>query len=120
MRTFKEVFIDIVRKPPILFPLVGLFHVLLLGWYVWSDRSVPFPSIVFLELVWMTGYTVFWIAASDFRKWGALGYIVLTIINASLYLAIRNGMISRDYMSNMFLLDGLFSVFLLFYYKKFR
>ena len=68
----------------------------------------------------MAGYTLFWLAACDLRKWGAMGYIILTLINASIYLAIRNGKVPRDLMSNMFLLDGLFSVFLVFYYKRFR
>jgi len=68
----------------------------------------------------MIGYTTFWLAASDLRKWGGLGYIVLTLVNACLYLAIRNGKMQVSYMSNMFLLDGLFSVFLVFYYKRLR
>lgn len=119
MRNFKEVIIDMGRKAPILFPLVGGFHLLWLIWTIWADIGEPFPGIVWLEVLWMTGYTVFWLAACDLRKWGALGYIILTIINASLYFAIMNGQLSREYLSSMFLLDGLFSVFLLFYYKRF-
>jgi hypothetical protein len=120
MRTLKEFTVDIVKKPPISFPLIALFHVLWLLWTIWDDRHVPFPGIVWLEVLWMTGYTLFWIGACDLRKWGALGYIFLTLFNASIYLAITNHKIPRDYLSNMFLLDGLFSVFLVFYYKRFR
>ena len=120
MRNFKAFIIDITRKPPILFPLVALFHVLWFLWTLWDDRSTPFPGIEWLQVLWMAGYALFWIAASDLRKWGALGYIFLTLLNASLYLAIRNSKVSILYMSNMFLLDGLFSVFLVFYYRKFR
>ncbi len=120
MRDIKAFVTDIVKKPPFLFPLVGLFHVLWLLLILWSDRNEPFPDIVWLEVLWMIGYSAFWIAACDLRKWGAMGYIILTLINTSLYLAIRNGMASKDYMSNMFLLDGLFSFFLVFYYRKFR
>ncbi len=120
MRNFKAFFIDITKKPPILFPLVGLAHILWLLVTLWGDRQEPFPSLVWLEVVWMVGYTTFWIAASNFRRWGALGYILLTILNASLYLAIRNQKLPVDYLSNMFLIDGVLSVFLLFYYKQFR
>jgi len=120
LRSSKEFITDIVRKPPMLFPLVALFHVLWFLWTLWDDRTAPFPAIEWLQVLWMAGYALFWIAACDMRKWGALGYIVLTIVDAALYLAIRNGHISVLYMSNMFLLDGLFSVFLLFYYKKFH
>ena len=120
MRSFKEFTVDIVRKPPVSLPLIGLFHVLWLLYTIWSDRHEPFPGVVWLEVLWMVGYTTFWIVACDLRKWGAMGYFVLTLLDASLYLAARNGKIPRDYISNMFLLDGLFSVFLLMYYKRFR
>jgi len=119
MRSFKEFSIDIVKKPPVSFPVIGLFHLLWLLYTVWSDRHEPFPDLVWLEVVWMAGYTFFWVAACDLRKWGAMGYIFLTLINACVYLAARNGRVSRDYVSDMFLLDGLFSVFLVFYYKRF-
>ena len=120
MRSFKELVVDIVQKPPVLFPLVGLFHLLMLVWTIWSDRYLHFPDIAMLEVAWMIGYTFFWIAACDFRKWGASGYFLLTLIDTSIYLAIRNGKLPLEYRSNMFLLDGLFSFFLLVYYKRFR
>ncbi len=119
MRNFKEFSIDIVRKPPMLFPLVGLFHVLWLVWTIWDDRKEPL-DIAWLEVVWLAGYTFFWIMACDLRKWGAMGYFALTLLNACLYFAASNHKINRDYFSNMFLFDGLFSIFLLFYYKSFR
>ena len=118
MRSLKQLTTDLIKKPPILFPLVGLFHILWLLWTIWDDRSVPFPSIAWLEVVWMAGYITFWLAICDMRKWGALGYILLTIVNTSLYLAIRQHKIPQDYMSNMFELDALFSFFALFYYKR--
>ena len=120
MRSFKEFSIDIIKKPPVSFPVIGLFHVLWFFYIVWSDRHEPFPDPVWLEALWMLGYTTCWIAACDLRKWGAMGYILLTLLNASLYLAIRNGKMSRDYMSDMFLIDGLFSIFLVFYFKRFK
>jgi len=120
MRNFREFVVDIVKKPPVLFPLVGLFHVLWLAGTIWADRNIHFPDIAWLEVLWLVGYTSCWIAACDFRKWGATGYILLTLLNTSLYFAIRNGKAPIDYMSNMFLIDGLFSIFLLVYYKRFR
>lgn len=120
MRNFKELITDMIKKPPVLFPLVGLFHVLWLLLSIWSFHAEPFPSLPWLQVLWQVGYAFFWLAASDLRKWGALGYIVLTLINATIYFAVINSKAPREYMSGMFLLDGLFSVFLLFYYKRFR
>ncbi len=41
--TCKVFLTDIIKKPPILFPLVGLFHILLLLWTIWGDHHEPFP-----------------------------------------------------------------------------
>jgi len=120
MRTFKDFIVDIAKKPPILFPLVGLFHVVLFFWLIWSDHKEPFPSMIWLQVVWMAAYTVFWIAACDFRKWGAWGYLSLTVINVAIFLAFRNGLLKEDNTNIMFLLDVIFSFALLYYYKTFR
>jgi len=119
VRTIREFTIDIVRKPPIAFPLIGLFHLLLLLWVFWSDRTEPFPNVVWLEAVWMIAYTTFWIAACDMRKWGALGYIVLTVFSMAIFFAARYNKIPQDYVNNMHFFDVLFSMLLLYYYKNF-
>ena len=119
MRSFKEFIADVVKKPPMLFPLVALGHILWLLWLTWNDRFVPL-GIEWLQVLWMAGYTFFWIAASDMRKWGALGYMFLTMINIIIFLTAKSVYTRDVYMSSLFLIDGLFSFFLVFYYKKFR
>ena len=99
---------------------MGLFHILWLVWTIWDDRHLPFPGIEWLQVLWMIGYTTFWIAICDFRKWGAIGYVVLTLINISLHFAVKHGKVSDLYMSNLFLIDGILSLFLALYYKLFR
>ena len=120
MRSFREFIVDIAKKPPILFPLVALFHILWLLMAVWSCHNEPFPSFPWLDVLWLTAYSVFWIAACDMRKWGALGYIFLMMIDTLLFLAIRNGKLPVEYKSSMLFVDALFSIPLLYYYKRFR
>ncbi len=120
MRSFKEFIKDVVIKPPMMFPMVGGIHVLWLAWLIWSNHAEPFPNLIWLGVAWMMGYTVCWIAACDLRKWGALGYMFLTLLNSSLYLARLNGNIATDYISDILLIDALFSFFLLYYFKRFR
>lgn len=119
MRNLKTFTADLLRKPPQMFPIVGLFHILWLGYLIWSDRTEPFPNIVWLGVLWMLGYTIFWLAACDLKKWGALGYMLLTLLNTILYFARLNGKLDTDYMSDISLIDALFSFFLLFYFKRF-
>lgn len=120
MRTIREFTIDLVKKPPIAFPLIGLFHLLWLFWTIYDDRSVPFPDVVWLEALWMLAYTTCWIAACDNKKWGANGYIILTLLNAALFVAARYHKVPPVYVSNMFAVDVLFSMLLLYYYKNFN
>jgi len=119
-RSLKEFIRDITVKPLILFPLVALVHVLWLAWVIWGNRHSPINGLEWLQALWMLGYSVFWIGACDYRKWGALGYITLTIVNLVLFLFVKN-INDRDlYMSPIFLIDDLFCFFLLFFYKRFR
>ncbi len=104
-----------------LFPLVALFHILLLLWTSWSDRTSPFPGMEWLEVLWMAGYTFFWLAVCDLRKWGLFGYVLITFADILLFLAVRNKWISAtDCYSNLRGIDAIFSVILLFFYKRFR
>jgi hypothetical protein len=120
LRDLKTFFTDIVKKPPILFPLVGLFHILMLGWVIWDDRFLSFPGIEWLQVLWLVGYTVCWIAICDLRKWGAIGYIALTAVNVALQFAVRSGKVSWIYTSNLELIDVFLCLFLFLYYKLFR
>jgi hypothetical protein len=119
MRSAKQFLSDIIKKPPMLFPLVGLFHVLWLLWVLWGAHDEPFPNIVWLQVLWMTVYTFLWLAICDLRKWALYCYVFLAVLNTLLFLAARKGMISPDYYSDILWVDLLFSIFLLYYFKKF-
>jgi hypothetical protein len=117
MRSFKEFFSDVIRKPPMLFPFIGLFHVLWLGRTLWSLRHEPF-DVAWLQVAWMSAYTVCWIGICDLRRWAQWGYLALTLLNAILFLSLKSIYNKDVYTSSIFLIDALFSFFILFYYKR--
>jgi hypothetical protein len=119
MRTFKNFVRDVATKPPVVMPFVGLAHVLWLVWAIWQNRFVPLHGVEWLQVLWMLAYTVSWIAACDLKKWGALCYILLTMLNVCLFLIMKNSYDRSVYTSNLFLLDGMFSFYLLLFYKRF-
>jgi len=117
VRDIKTFFRDLIKKPPQLFPLVALFHIAMLIYAVFADIGNP-DMTVQIQVYWMLAYTIFWLFVCDMRKWAAIGYLLLTVTNLVLNIPLRTTAYS-GYGSHMFILDVLFSFFLLFYYKRF-
>jgi len=116
IRTFAR---DIIKKPPVIFPWVALFHFVMLVYQLWLYHDSPFPSIDWLQPGWMLAYTMLWLFVCDMRKWAALSYIAISMLNLLLYLNVM-GVQLNIYSSPIYLIDILFSFFLLFFYKRFE
>ncbi len=120
-RSFKEFIRDITVKPLIIFPLVGLAHVVGLLWVIWENRTAPINGLEWISALWMLGYTVCWIAACDYLKWGALCYIALTTIDIVLLFFLKSYADKVVYTSLLVpFINGIFCFFLLLFYKRFR
>lgn len=119
MRAPKQILIDLVRKPPMIMPMIAIAHILWLVWTVWGNRLLPFGSIEWLQALWLVAYTVFWLAACDLKRWGAIGYLLLSVGNITIYLLVKDVYMRQMYLSNLFIVDVLFSFFLMFSFKKF-
>ena len=119
MRSLKTFIADVTKKPPLLFPLVALFHIVLLVYTIWAERNVPLFAIEWLQPLWMLAYTAFWLYVCDMRRWAAIGYLVTTSLNLALLLALKGE--QRELITNaLFPIDVLFSFFVLFFYKRFQ
>ena len=103
MRDLKLFVRDLIKKPPQLFPLAALFHIVMLVIIICSD--IGYTSL-WLHILWMLGYTVFWIFICDMKKWAALGYLALTTINLVLRFTLKPDNFSV-YGSEMFIIEVL-------------
>ncbi|PQJ10953.1 hypothetical protein CJD36_013360 [Flavipsychrobacter stenotrophus] len=119
MRDLKTFFKDIITKPPVVFPLVALFHVVLLLWTVYSLVQQPGTSTE-ISVLWMLAYTTLWLATADMRKWGAMGYVVVTVVGIVIFLNAKQQYTWIQYETPMFISDMLFCFFIMFYFKRFR
>jgi hypothetical protein len=115
VRSFKEVVVDMVKQPPML-----LFHILWLVYSVWTLGYGPVSGANWLEIGWQVGFTIFWLATCDLRKWGAIGYIALAAANAIIYFLKNRPKLPDPHISNLFEISIIFSLALFYYYKKFR
>ncbi len=119
LRDLKTFVTDIFRKPPVLFPLVAVFHLVWLTMSVMNLVQVTAPATIIAALC-MVGYTVFWVATADLRKWGAIGYILMTTANIVAWYMDYSHAVRHPYESPLFIIDLLFCFFIMFYFKRFR
>lgn len=118
MRNIKTFIQDAVKKPPLLFPLVALFHFFALIFALWNVHSSPFGTLEWLQPLWILAYTICWVFICDMRKWAAIGYILLTSVDIILYVS-RSSNIAASQLTMLFPTDVLFCFFVLFYYRRF-
>jgi len=116
-RTLTQFVRDVFKKPPVIMPYVALAHIFWLLWTVWMCVTGSF-ALLWLQVGWMIAYTVCWVAACDLRRWGAVGYILLTVLNTTIFLVVKSVYTRDIYTSNLFLLDALFSFYLVFFYRR--
>ncbi len=119
MRSFNFIR-DIIRKPPVIFPWVALFHVVMLAYVTWLFSTEPMFSAGWLQPLWMLAYTVCWIFICDLRRWAAYGYILLTSVNLLLYVLCKDVVAREMYTSSFSLIDVGFCFFVLFFFRRFN
>jgi len=112
-------FSRIIRKPPFIFPWVALFHILMLLYAIWSNIFSPFPSVDWIQPLWLLGFTLTWLFACDLRKWAAFGYVGLAILNALLRFVFTSPSDRAIYTFSFFEVTFLFCFFILFYFRRF-
>jgi len=110
----------IITKSPVLFPLVTLFHLLMLAYSIWNYKEFPFPSVYWIPVFWLLAYGISWFFVSDMRRWAAWIYLALTSLNILLHYALPFQSEVAIYTPPFLLLYVLFSFFVLAYYRRFR
>lgn len=106
------------NKPPIVFPLVALFHLVIVLHALWtfSDLLVAdyhswlYPGVLLL-------YLVLWLFVCDLRKWAAYVYILLMLADVLSYFYVPS---ARDYAGVLFPANIIFAVLILVYFRKFE
>jgi hypothetical protein len=112
----KENFLKrITSKPPILFPMVALFHVGLLLYNIYTFADEP----LWTQMFWLLSFTISWIFVCDMKQWAAMVYIGLTTLNLMLRFFLKSEISLSNYTDALFPADVLFTFFLMFYFKRF-
>jgi hypothetical protein len=109
----------IIKKPPVLFPLVALFHIGFLLYSIYDYSSEPMGKI-WVQPLWLLCFTASWLFVCDMKKWAAVAYIVLTALNLVLRFVLKSPMDIVYFTDALFPADVLFSFFIFFYLRQFE
>jgi hypothetical protein len=105
-----------IKKPPVMFPLVALFHIVLLAYNIYDASSEHITSLYWLQPLWMLAYTIAWLFVCDMRRWAAYTYIAITTINMAVHFFVKDEL----YHSSLFLIDAVFAMIVMAYIKRFE
>lgn len=115
-------FSRIVRKPPVFFPLVALFHVVMLLAAIWqfgSQGDLQSREGLTTTFVWLI-YGILWLFICDMKKWAAIAYVICSLAGLCFQFLLPKGSIWYDIGTVIFPFDLLMIVFLMFYYNRFE
>lgn len=98
-----------------MFPLVALFHLIILG-----IEAFTFEPLLWAQLVWKLLYTISWLFICDLKKWAGFAYIALTTANLFMRWLMTNPSMVNNYTDALFPADVAFTLFVIFYFKKFE
>ncbi|HRP90150.1 MAG TPA: hypothetical protein PKX92_08925 [Edaphocola sp.] len=119
-------------RPPVIFPLIACFLIFLsINEITITLASNEVDLLYKLRGIIMILMTIFWIAATLFKKWGALAFVALTIISAATYFYM-DSLTIKSILGNLLILhlpieksqsvpiplSIIFSFIALFYYNK--
>lgn len=122
MNRFFEYFF---KRPPVVFPVISVFLLIICMYdivqWVGFDRVM---KIYWLRPLPVVLYTSFWIAATFFKKWGAVAFVILAILHLAAVIFLKeNEMVGRlldNFMVNPVPLGLIFSLIILIYFRKIR
>lgn len=109
-----------LSRPPLALVLIGAAHLVWLFWSIAQVIAQPHLSYSWVQAAWLLLYSAFWLAACSLRKWGVFGYTALVLVDIALLLLVKDTVTRAIYVSNLAVIDAVFSIVLLLYFKRFR
>ena len=110
----------ILQKPPIIFPWIALFHLIMLLFSIWTEMLSPFTIEGWIQPIWALLLGICWLFICDLKKWAAYGYLFLTVLSICLRFLLLNITNAIIYSFCFYEITILFSFFILFFFRQFE
>jgi hypothetical protein len=114
--SFKQFF----TKPPILFPLAALFHIIISLSAIVSLYPTPITQIDWARPIGMLIFSLSSITLCSMRKWSAIGYVSISIVSFALIYFSKPDTIGHFLGDSFLPFNLILSFFILLLFKKFK
>lgn len=109
-----------IIEPPVFFPLAVLFHLFLLGSAVFTFSGETPDAGMWLKIAWLALALIFTIFICAFKKWAALGYILLTGAGLAVQYFTQAHDLWHYAAQSAFPFDVIYTSLILFFFKRFQ
>lgn len=114
--TFKK----LLTKPPILFPLAALFHIIISLSAIITLYPTPLGQRDWLRPLGMVAFTVLSVLLCTMRKWTAMAYVALSILSLALLYFSKVDSPEFIFGNSFFPFNIILSFFILLLFKRFK
>lgn len=117
----KDSFIKkLLTKPPILFPLAALFHIIISISAIITLYPTPFSQRDWLRPLGMIVFSILSIFLCTMHKWSAISYVALSIISLALLYFCKGDSPEFIFGNSFFPFNLILSFFILLLFKRFK
>lgn len=116
----QESFKRIISKPPILFPLAALFHIIITISAIVSLYSIPLSQRDWLRPFAMILFTLLAAGLCLMRKWIAIVYVAFSICSLAMLYYTPADTPMQIFGSGFFPFNLILSFFILLFFKRFK
>lgn len=110
----------LISRPPILFPLAALFHILMTGMAIVSLSPTPLDQRDWLRPLAMLLFSFLSVALCLMRKWAAIAYTSLSMLCLAMLYFGGDDTPVRIFGSAFFPFSLILSLFILLLFRRFR
>jgi len=111
---------QLLTRPPILFPLAALFHIIISLSAIFTLHPTPFSQRDWLRPFGMIAFTILSVLLCTMRKWTAMAYVAFSILSLALLYFSKADSPEFIFGNSFFPFNIILSFFILLLFKRFK
>jgi len=115
-----SIWTKLINKPPILFPLAALFHIIITCTAIYSLYPTPLNQRDWLRPLGMMLFSLLAVCLCLMRKWSAIAYVSFSVVSLLVYYYSPIDTPQHIFSDSFFPFSMILSFFILLFFKRFK